>query len=164
MTGIHLYCKASKRKRNDNAIGIYAYIIQEGETSKEMVWRLEGETRVAKLEMLALVAGLKELEKNHPLEGNQELYLYVSNEYILEELQKGMDNQADGKALNFNKGTEYTQLWEVIESLLGKTIHYTVTGLNKKDRGDSDEAIKSNMGLLNKMACDEINRYFREKE
>ncbi|MHC1747093.1 MAG: hypothetical protein AB9856_01730 [Cellulosilyticaceae bacterium] len=164
MTGIHLYCKANKRKRNNKAVGIYAYIIQEGEASKESINLLEEETRVARLELLALATGLQDLEAHNKLEGDVPLAIYVTNEYILEELQKGMEDQASGKALNFSKGTEYTELWKIVESLLGKGIHYTATSLNKKDRGENDEEIKRNMGMLNKMACDEINRYFSDKE
>lgn len=161
MTPIHLYCKANKRKRNDQAVGVYAYILQEGTECKEAIELLEEETRVAKLELLALATGLKALEDTKKLDENQVVHLYVSNEYILEELQKGMQDQENGKALNFSKGTEYTELWEEVEHLLGQGVTYTANGLNKKERGEDDEMIKSNMGKLNKLACDEINRYFR---
>lgn len=163
MTGIHLYCKANKRNRNDKAVGIYAYILQGEGESKEMIQLLEEETRVARLELLALVTGLKDLEARNKLEGREPIYLYVTNEYILEELQKGMEDQAKGKTLNLSNGTEYTDLWKELESLLGK-IDFRAMGLNKKDRVQEDEAIKGNMGMLNKMVCDAINGYFREKE
>lgn len=163
MTEIHLYCKANKRKRNDKAVGIYAYILQEEGESKEMIQVLEEETRVARLELLALVTGLKDLEARNKLEDKGPIYLYVTNEYILEELQKGMEDQNAGKALNLSNGTEYTDLWKELESLLGK-VNLKAMGLNKKDRVQDDEVIKSNMGMLNKMVCDAINGYFREKE
>lgn len=160
MTEIHLYCKANKRKRNDKTVGIYAYILQEKAESKEIIQLLEEETRVAKLELLALITGLKDLEARNKLGNEAPIYLYVTNEYILEELQKGMKNQAMGKALNLSNGTEYTDLWEELENLLGK-INFRAMGLNKKDRVPDDEVIKSNMGRLNKMVCDAMNEYFR---
>lgn len=163
MTGIHLYCKANKRNRGGKAVGIYAYILQGEGESKEMIQVLEEETRVARLELLALVTGLKDLEARNKLEGGEPIYLYVTNEYILEELQKGMKDQAMGKALNLSNGTEYTDLWKELENLLGK-IDFRAMGLNKKDRVQEDETIKGNMGMLNKMVCDAINGYFRETE
>lgn len=164
MNTIHLYCKANKRKRNDKTVGVYAYIVQEASSSEEKVIRIEGESRVAKLELMALVAGLQNLVDANRLVASKQLHLYVTNEYILEELQKGIKAHATGKALSFSKGTEYTELWEVLESILSKMPKYRVTGLNKKDRGEDDDIIKGNMGLLNKLACDEINHYFRESK
>lgn len=163
MTSIQLYCKANKRKRNDQTVGVYAYILQKGDTSKEAIRLLEEETRVAKLELMALSTGLQDLEDAKILQAGQRLNIYVTNEYILEELQRGISQKKSGKAISFNKGEVYTELWDRIESLLQKDIDYTVMGLNKKDRAQEDEEIKSNMGKLNKMACDEINRFFREK-
>lgn len=160
ITGIHLYCKANKRKRNDKTVGIYAYILQEEGKSKEVIQLLEEEARVARLELLALVTGLKDLEERNKLEENKTVYLYVTNEYILEELQKGMKNQDMGKILDFSNPSEYTDLWKELEKLLSKT-QFIPMGLNKKDRVADDEVIKSNMGILNKMVCDAINEYFR---
>ena len=160
MTEIHLYCKANKRKRNDKTVGIYAYILQEKEESKEMIQLLEEETRVARLELLALVTGLKDLEASNKLKGKGTIYLYVTNEYILEELQKGMKDQEMGNVLDFSNPSEYTDLWKELENLLGK-VNFRAMGLNKKDRVPDDEVIKSNMGILNKMVCDAINEYFR---
>lgn len=149
-----------KRKRNDKTVGIYAYILQEEGKSKEVIQLLEEEARVARLELLALVAGLKDLEERNKLEENKTVYLYVTNEYILEELQKGMKNQDMGNILDFSNPSEYTDLWKELEKLLSKT-QFIPMGLNKKDRVEDDEVIKSNMGILNKMVCDAINEYFR---
>lgn len=163
MTPIQLYCKTNKRKRNDQAVGVCAYILQQGDTSKEAIKLLEEETRVARLELMALATGLEELEDTKMLQAGQPIHIYVTNEYILEELQRGISQKKSGKAISFNKGEEYMDLWNTIESLLQKDIDYTVMGLNKKDRDQENEEVKGNMGKLNKMACDEINRFFRKE-
>lgn len=161
MNVINLYCKANKRKRGGKAVGAYAYLLKEGTDYKEEVHLLEEEIRVARLEMMALSEGLKALEDGKKLESTQQIHIYVSNEYILEELLKGMEDHSKGKALHFNKGTEYVDLWEDVENLLTKCMTYTVTGLNKKDRGEDEEEIKRNIGVLNKIVCDEINQFLR---
>lgn len=162
MNHIDLYCKANKRKRNNKVVGAYAYLLKDGEACKEEVCILEEETRVARLEMLALVNALEDLEQGGKLSEVNIINLYVSNEYILEELLKGREDKEKGKALNFNKGTEYIALWERTEELLTKCQNYTVTGLNKKDRGACEEEIKGNMGTLNKIVCDGINHHLKE--
>lgn len=160
MNDINLYCKANKRKRNGKAIGAYAYILKDQVECKEEVYILEEEMRVGRLELLALASALKDLEMQDKLGEENHLNLYVSNEYILEELSKGIEDKMAGKALNFSKGIEYINLWEEIERLLTKCQVYTVTGLNKKDRGECEEEIKRNMGMLNKIVCDHINKLF----
>lgn len=164
MNDIDLYCKANKRKRHDRAVGAYAYLLKDEEKCKEEVYILEEETRVARLEMLALVSALEDLEKQGRLDEASTINLYVSNEYILEELLKGREAKQKGKTLDFNKGIEYIDLWEHTERLLTKCQSYTVTGLNKKDRGACEEKIKVNMGTLNKMVCDKINSCLRQIE
>ncbi|MBU3810562.1 MAG: hypothetical protein H9893_02750 [Candidatus Niameybacter stercoravium] len=161
MNPIHLYCKANKRKRNGEAVGAYAYILKGEDLYKEEIQVLKEETRVARLELLALSEGLKDLDTQEKLGGK--LYIYVSNEYLLEELLKGMEDQLKGKPLNFNKGTGYVALWEAIENYLTKSKGYKVIGLNKKDRGEDEEAIKAHMGLLNKIVCDAINQHLPRK-
>lgn len=164
MNAINLYCKANKRKRDDKAIGAYAYILKDENGYKEEVYILDGEMRVGRLELLALVSALKDLEMQNKLNGENQVNLYVSNEYILEELIKGIEDQLAGKTLNFSKGTEYIDLWQEVENLLDKCQGYTVTGLNKKDRGECEEEIKRSMGALNKIVCDRINSCLREIE
>lgn len=161
MNVMNLYCKANKRKRDGKAVGAYAYILKDEIEYKEEVHLLEEETRVARLELLALNAGLRALKETHQLENAGCIQIYVSNEYILEELLKAVKDKVAGRTLNFNKGEEYTDLWEEVELLLNLCQAYTVTGLNKKDRGEGEEEIKRHMGMLNKVVCDEVNHYFR---
>lgn len=158
MTNIELYCKANRRKRNDEYVSACGYIIKAGEHYEEKAYTTDREGGVVKLEIAAVMDALLALDNQGLLNEEHTIDFYINNKYIVEALVEHLQKKQIGQSILDDKELKYANLWETIDKLLAKCKGYTAMGLDKKSRGECSEEITKNMGRINRIVCDQTSR------
>lgn len=158
MTNIEIYCKANRRKRNDEYVSACGYIIKAGDWYEEKAYTTKMEGGVVKLEIATVMDALTELDSRDLLGAESTIDFYINNKYIVEALVENLEKKKIGQSLLDDKELKYANIWKIIDRLLSKCKGYTATGLDKKSRGECDEEITKNMGRINRIVCDQTSR------
>lgn len=158
MTNIELYCKANRRKRNEEYVSACGYIIKAGDEYEEKAYTTDMEGGVVKLEIAAVMDALTAMDAKGLLNAERTIDFYINNKYIVEALVENLEKKKTGGSILDDKELKYAGLWQTIDKLLSKCKGYTATGLDKKSRGECNEEITKNMGRINRIVCDQTSR------